>query len=214
MEAGAGAETRRERPLCPPRASHSATDASAFVWRGARGQQRLIMARVVDIARPPQERARAEPLEIIYSYWDGAGHRRKVTVKKGDTIGQFLRAVRDQLAPEFREMRARLHFASPTAPHLPSPSLAKHSAAFAAVGRRRSDTAPPAPASQMASPDSMLYIKEDLIIPNSLTFYELIINKARGKSGPLFHFDVHEARAGASAAAGAMRPLAGRIHVG
>lgn len=40
----------------------------------------------------------------------------------------------------------------------------------------------------------MLYIKEDLIIPNSLTFYELIINKARGKSGPLFHFDVHEVR--------------------
>lgn len=46
----------------------------------------------------------------------------------------------------------------------------------------------------MASPDTMLYIKEDLIIPNGLTFYELIVNKARGKSGPLFHFDVHEAR--------------------
>ena len=44
----------------------------------------------------------------------------------------------------------------------------------------------------MASPDTMLYIKEDLIIPNSLTFYELIINKARGKSGPLFTFNVHE----------------------
>ncbi|KAJ6927375.1 hypothetical protein NC651_011436 [Populus alba x Populus x berolinensis] len=24
------------------------------------------------------------------------------------------------------------------------------------------------------------------------SFYDLIINKARGKSGPLFHFDVHE----------------------
>ncbi|TQD94110.1 hypothetical protein C1H46_020305 [Malus baccata] len=24
------------------------------------------------------------------------------------------------------------------------------------------------------------------------SFYELIVNKARGKSGPLFHFDVHE----------------------
>jgi hypothetical protein len=45
----------------------------------------------------------------------------------------------------------------------------------------------------MASPDTMLYIKEDLIIPNGLTFYELIVNRARGKSGPLFHFDVHEA---------------------
>ena len=26
----------------------------------------------------------------------------------------------------------------------------------------------------------------------SYTFHELIVNKARGKSGPLFHFDVHE----------------------
>ena len=26
----------------------------------------------------------------------------------------------------------------------------------------------------------------------SLTFHELIVSKARGKSGPLFHFDVHE----------------------
>ena len=34
------------------------------------------------------------------------------------------------------------------------------------------------------------YIKEDLIIPNHLSFYDLIVTKARGKSGPLFHFDV------------------------
>merc|ERR1719258_566663 len=37
-----------------------------------------------------------------------------------------------------------------------------------------------------------MYIKEDLIIPSSITFYELIRDKARGKSGPLFHFDVHD----------------------
>lgn len=35
-------------------------------------------------------------------------------------------------------------------------------------------------------------MKEDLIIPHQHSFYELIVNKARGKSGPLFHFDVHE----------------------
>eukprot|EP00951_Prasinocladus_malaysianus_P008454 scaffold61215_cov37-Prasinocladus_malaysianus.AAC.1 len=80
--------------------------------------------------------------------------RRKVEVKKGDTIQNFLRKVREQLAPEFREMRT-------------------------------------------AEVANMMYIKvrnttEDLIIPNSFTFYELIINKARGKSGPLFNFDVHE----------------------
>jgi len=40
--------------------------------------------------------------------------------------------------------------------------------------------------------DSLMYVKEDLIIPHNITFYELIKEKARGKSGPLFNFDVHE----------------------
>lgn len=38
----------------------------------------------------------------------------------------------------------------------------------------------------------LMYVKEDLIMPHGVTFYELIIGKARGKSGPLFHFDVHD----------------------
>jgi protein FAM50 len=42
------------------------------------------------------------------------------------------------------------------------------------------------------SSDNLLYIKEDLIIPHDITFHYLIETKARGKSGPLFHFDVHE----------------------
>lgn len=37
-----------------------------------------------------------------------------------------------------------------------------------------------------------MYVKEDLIIPHHFSFYDLISTKARGKSGPLFHFDVHE----------------------
>lgn len=40
--------------------------------------------------------------------------------------------------------------------------------------------------------DTLMYVKEDLIIPHNITFYQLIKDKARGKSGPLFHFDVHE----------------------
>ncbi|KAF8983274.1 hypothetical protein CPC16_000918 [Podila verticillata] len=40
--------------------------------------------------------------------------------------------------------------------------------------------------------DNMMYVKEDLIIPHHYTFYDFIINKARGKSGPLFSFDVHD----------------------
>lgn len=96
-----------------------------------------------------QELIKNEPLSITYSYWDGTGHRRAIQVCKGDSIGEFLRAVQQQLAPEFREVRT-------------------------------------------TSVENLLYVKEDLIIPHQHSFYELIINKARGKSGPLFHFDVHE----------------------
>ncbi|XP_047316189.1 protein XAP5 CIRCADIAN TIMEKEEPER [Impatiens glandulifera] len=96
-----------------------------------------------------QEQIKNEPLEITYSYWDGTGHRRIIQVRKGDAIGEFLRSVQQQLAPEFREVRT-------------------------------------------TSVENLLYVKEDLIIPHQHSFYELIVNKARGKSGPLFHFDVHE----------------------
>ena len=37
-----------------------------------------------------------------------------------------------------------------------------------------------------------MFIKEDLIIPHHYTFYDFIVTKARGKSGPLFTFDVVE----------------------
>mmetsp|Transcript_41330 Transcript_41330/g.62457 ORF Transcript_41330/g.62457 Transcript_41330/m.62457 type:complete len:352 (-) Transcript_41330:72-1127(-) len=40
--------------------------------------------------------------------------------------------------------------------------------------------------------ESLMYVKEDLIIPHNVTFHNLIQSKARGKSGPLFHFDVHD----------------------
>ena len=42
------------------------------------------------------------------------------------------------------------------------------------------------------SSDALLYVKEDLIIPHDISFYDLIATKARGKSGPLFNFDVHD----------------------
>jgi len=96
-----------------------------------------------------QEALKKQMLEIVYSYWDGSGHRRTVTCHKGDSISQFLELVRKDLSKEFREM-------------------------------------------QNVSSEALLYIKEDLIIPQDITFYDLIITKARGKSGPLFHFDVHD----------------------
>ncbi|XP_046582468.1 protein FAM50A-like [Haliotis rubra] len=40
--------------------------------------------------------------------------------------------------------------------------------------------------------DQLMYVKEDLIIPHHYLFYDFIVTKARGKSGALFSFDVHE----------------------
>ena len=57
-----------------------------------------------------------EPLKITYSYWDGQGHRRTLVARKGDTVLQFLQKVKEQLLPDFRDMRRAL----PTRPH---PSL-------------------------------------------------------------------------------------------
>lgn len=43
-----------------------------------------------------------------------------------------------------------------------------------------------------AGVEQLMYIKEDLILPHYHTFYDFIVTKARGKSGPLFSFDVHD----------------------
>ncbi|KAJ2832283.1 hypothetical protein GGI24_001289 [Coemansia furcata] len=48
------------------------------------------------------------------------------------------------------------------------------------------------PELRTTSVDGLVYVKEDLIIPHHYSFYDFILNKARGKSGPLFSFDVHD----------------------
>ncbi|KAJ3206215.1 hypothetical protein HDU83_007048 [Entophlyctis luteolus] len=92
-----------------------------------------------------QDKIKEEKIVITYSYWDGSGHRTQVEVKKGNTIGQFLEACKQQ----WDEMKG-------------------------------------------VNVDNLIYIKEDLIIPHHYTFYDFIVNKVRGKSGPLFSFDVHD----------------------
>lgn len=112
-----------------------------------------------------------ETVPVTYSYWDGSGHRRTSIVPKGIKIEKFLEIVRSEFPRELRAVQI----------------------------------------------DGLLFIKEDLIIPHvrplsfssllpsfllhfwlkastqqNLSFYDLIIEKARGKSGPLFHFDVHD----------------------
>ncbi|KRZ62759.1 Protein FAM50 -like protein, partial [Trichinella nativa] len=39
------------------------------------------------------------------------------------------------------------------------------------------------------SSDSLIFVKEDLIIPHFHTFYDFIVTKTMGKTGPLFEFD-------------------------
>jgi protein FAM50 len=92
-----------------------------------------------------QEQRKNELVDITYSYWDGAGHRRTIRCKKGTTVGRFLSMVQ----AEFKELRN-------------------------------------------VSSDDLVFIKEDLIIPHHYSFYDFIVSKARGKSGPLFNFDVVE----------------------
>nr|XP_002131770.2 protein FAM50A [Ciona intestinalis] len=96
-----------------------------------------------------QERMKNEEIEITYSYWDGSGHRRKVKMKKGNSIQQFLIKCIEQLRTDFSELRT-------------------------------------------AGVEHLMYVKEDLIIPQYYTFYDFIMTKARGKSGSLFQFDVHD----------------------
>ena len=44
-------------------------------------------------------------VEVVYSYWDGSGHRRAMQIKKGANVGRFLELVKAQLTPDFPEMR-------------------------------------------------------------------------------------------------------------
>eukprot|EP00039_Didymoeca_costata_P028300 m.20599 g.20599 ORF g.20599 m.20599 type:complete len:319 (+) comp6894_c0_seq1:198-1154(+) len=96
-----------------------------------------------------QAKIKSEIIEITYSYWDGSGHRRKIKMKKGDTIEAFLQACLADLRSEFPELRG-------------------------------------------VSAEGLIYVKEDLLIPSHYSFYDFIVTKARGKSGPLFSFDVHD----------------------
>ncbi|CAF0925922.1 unnamed protein product [Brachionus calyciflorus] len=98
-----------------------------------------------------QEKLKNEEMEIVYSYWDGSGHRRTIRLKKGNTIQQFLYKCLEQLRGEnqFNELK-------------------------------------------VTSVDQLMYVKEDIILPHHYTFYDLIVTKARGKSGPLFIFDCHD----------------------
>ena len=148
-----------------------------------------------------QDAIKAELLEVTYSYHDPSGrdgakgHRNTAQVPKGFTIEQFLNKCREQVR-------------RPAYAHQGAESAGIHGGQRS-VGVRcpRASRAvtwprarPPTPVVawlqvkelRSASADQLIYVKEDLIMPHSVSFYELIVKKARGKSGPLFQFDVHD----------------------
>jgi XAP5, circadian clock regulator len=144
-----------------------------------------------------------EPLDITYSYWDGSGHRRKITVRKGDTISDFLRAVRDQVTnvemiPESDARYPDAAAGSWTRLHTPRLQLCSTcrsahdesrwagAACICCVHHASSPTSPSVRVLQL-SPDfrelrgvgasDLLYVKEDIILPHSQSFYDLIVNQ-------------------------------------
>ncbi|KAA6375933.1 MAG: putative Protein FAM50 [Streblomastix strix] len=47
-------------------------------------------------------------------------------------------------------------------------------------------------ATKYGSSNELMFVKEDVILPHHITFHDLIVSKARGKSGPLWNWDVHD----------------------
>ncbi|OII74736.1 uncharacterized protein cubi_00289 [Cryptosporidium ubiquitum] len=50
-----------------------------------------------------EEKLKQEIIEVVFSYWDGSGHRRSVRVPRNTTIGEFLEKCRIKLKSEFKE---------------------------------------------------------------------------------------------------------------
>jgi len=123
---------------------------TAFLPDRDRDEEENIMREKLRIQWEERQKSiKEEEVEITYSYWDGSGHRKNITMKKGNSIYQFLCKVLDSIRSEFPELKT-------------------------------------------VSGDQLMYVKEDLIIPQTNTFYDFIVSRARGKSGPLFNFDAHD----------------------
>ena len=68
---------------------------------------------------------------MTYSYWDGSGRRKVISIKTGSSIGAFLAACKQQLLVDLPELR-------------------------------------------VVSPESLMYVKEDMIIPHHVSVYSTV----------------------------------------
>ena len=114
-------------------------------------------------------------------------------MKKGDTIGSFLELVRKQLEPDFRELKLlsteKLLYVKEDLiiPHV-RPVLILVLFPFLKKNKKKRGIL----LLIINQVGRVLFFFSLFFFLQHYSFYELIVNKARGKSGPLFYFDVHE----------------------
>ena len=148
-----------------------------------------------------------ESLEITFSFWDGSGHRRKVVVRKGDSVGDFLKACRDVVRPlltsvlhvalhvtfcrvygcalsiGLNDLRTKASMLPGECPYVTNAHQQTLLGCWLHVGAVNvnpphcAQLAPDFRELRNISVSNLMYVKEDLIIPNQYTFYDLIINK-------------------------------------
>ena len=73
-------------------------DTSFLPDRARELEEVALRARLEAEWKAKQEIAKKEQIQVVYSYWDGSGHRNKVNVDKGATIGQFLEKARKNMS--------------------------------------------------------------------------------------------------------------------
>lgn len=87
-----------EKPLKNPH-----VDTSFLPDREREASEHQMRERIKNVWHAEQDKIKAEEIEVVYSYWDGRGHRRHVTCQKGTTIFSFLELCRKQV-PELRSV--------------------------------------------------------------------------------------------------------------
>mmetsp|Transcript_3164 Transcript_3164/g.9270 ORF Transcript_3164/g.9270 Transcript_3164/m.9270 type:complete len:375 (-) Transcript_3164:45-1169(-) len=108
-EAELAEEQRAER-------HHRERSRSLGARRGAVGPppsarvEELFISPIIDTSHPRrfralQERRRKATIEVVYSYWDGSGHRRELKCEAGTKISAFLERARAQCEDEFPELK-------------------------------------------------------------------------------------------------------------
>ncbi|MES1912984.1 MAG: hypothetical protein MHM6MM_005223 [Cercozoa sp. M6MM] len=122
-----------------------------------------------------QEELKESAINITFSYWDGSGHRRETQVKRGASVHTLL----GQSTFRLSSLRVCVCVCVCLGQSL---MQFLHVAVVEQFAREFPDLFG-------RSPDDLLFVKEDIIVPNRITFHELILTRARGKTGPLFHFD-------------------------